>query len=118
MSDKEERILIEREYVKHLERIEKATVRERHFEMKDVGYTRALNLLGSGAKVVPVFLGYIEALGIDKRSIYNKIADAVLDGNHSVVENLFRVLDLKIASEDAIGKEIVKTSSGQAPSGP
>ncbi|CAD27048.2 hypothetical protein [Encephalitozoon cuniculi GB-M1] len=108
-SDKEEKILIEREYSKHLEGIEKARMRERHFEMKDRGYSLSVGLLGDKTDIVSVFLGYIEALGIDRRSVYSHISDAVLGGNGSIAENLKSILRLGIGDKDSMAEEIIKT---------
>lgn len=107
--DREERALIEKEYTKHMEDIKKAKMRERHFRMKDKGYSLSLSMLGSNTDILSVFLGYIEGLGVDRRNVYNHIADAILDGNNAIVENLRNVLRLEIRDEVSIAEEITKT---------
>ncbi|AFM98967.1 hypothetical protein EHEL_090720 [Encephalitozoon hellem ATCC 50504] len=106
--DREERALIEKEYERHMRDIRKAEMRERHFEMKDRGYTLSLSALGSSMNVVSVFLGYIEGLGIDKRNVYGHIADAILDGNSGIAENLTSILRQGLRDEASISMEIVK----------
>ncbi|ADM12200.1 uncharacterized protein Eint_090710 [Encephalitozoon intestinalis ATCC 50506] len=109
--DREERALIEREYVKHRKDIKKAKMRERHFKMKDKGYCLSIDLLGDSRDVVSMFLGYIEGLGISRRDVYEYIADAVLCGNNGISENLKRIVKLGIRDKNSIGKEIAKTCS-------
>ncbi|AFN83731.1 hypothetical protein EROM_091150 [Encephalitozoon romaleae SJ-2008] len=95
--------------MKHMEDIKKARMREKHFRMKDKGYFLSLNMLGNNTDILSVFLGYIEGLGVDKRNVYSNIADAVLDGNNAIVENLRSVLKLEIRDEVSIVEEITKT---------
>lgn len=104
LSSDEEKILLEREYARHLGAIEKSETRERHFRLKEEGYNLSIDRLDHD--LVCVFLGYVEALGVDKGRIYRGIARALLDPSCPVSDNLRRVMALGVDGEDSIVSEV------------
>lgn len=102
----EEKILLEREYMKHIENIEKSEMMQRHFELKEVGYNLSVDALHNDG-IISVFLGYIEAIGVGKKEIYKGIAGALLDPKRSVHDSIRGILSRRIKDEDAIITEIM-----------
>lgn len=107
--EREERELIEREYAKHMEQIEKCEMRERHFELKEAGYLLARDALGDSAEIVSVFLGYIEAMEMSRERVCLAIADG-LAGSSPVMDSIRRILAMKIREEHRVLEELAQCS--------
>lgn len=73
-SDNEERILLSKEYQRHLEEIEKAEVREEHFYYKNLGYTECLENYGNDIEILSVLFGYILEIGVSCDEFIEKLS--------------------------------------------
>ncbi|KAH9410809.1 hypothetical protein HK407_10g15750 [Ordospora pajunii] len=105
-SEAEEMVLIEREYSRYKEAIEKFEMRERHFEMKNIGYNLSIDVFGEDIELLQAFIGYANALGISTCKIYERIAVAVMSANVPAVENIYRIMLECIRDEAVILSEI------------
>ncbi|EOB12912.1 hypothetical protein NBO_317g0001 [Nosema bombycis CQ1] len=56
----EDKILLRREYKKHIQNIKKSRTREKHFKYKNIGYTEALENYEDDIKYFSILFGYLE----------------------------------------------------------
>ncbi|KHN69036.1 hypothetical protein CWI42_100200 [Ordospora colligata] len=106
--NEEEMVLIQREYNRHKEAIYKFKMRERNFEMKNMGYNLSIDIFGEDIELLQTFFGYADALGISTCKIHEHIATAIISANVPVVQNIYRIMLERIRDEAIILSEIVK----------
>jgi hypothetical protein len=107
-NEEEEMILIQREYNRHKDAIDKFEIRERNFEMKSMGYNLSIDIFGEDIELLQTFLGYADTLGISTCKIHEHIAITIISGNVPVVQNIYRIMLEGIRDEAVILSEIVK----------
>jgi hypothetical protein len=104
----EEKILMKREYYHHMKVVGKAKARERHFELKTMGYALGKDKLRENEDIIAVFLGYISGLKINRKRVYGRLASLIIDSSNGLFANIRNILRNKTTDENLIIREMSK----------